>query len=225
MSARDVTQREARRTYGERAAGRRGDGPRERRGEGEKPTLILASASPRRSEILRALGWRIRIVPSGLPEEGMPEGDPVEAAMILALHKAREVAGRLHIGAVLGADTIVHLDGRIMGKPRGAGEAREYLRFLSGKTHRVTTGLALIDAASGRQEVAAETTRVRMHDLSDEEIRGYLESGEPFDKAGAYAIQGKGFILIDKIWGSYTNVIGLPVGRLKQLWEKFRREE
>ncbi len=160
-------------------------------------------------------------MPSGLTEEEMPHLDPVETAATLALHKAREVASRLRSGMVLGADTIVHLEGRILGKPRNAREAREYLRFLSGKTHRVTTGLALIDAGSDREKTAAETTRVKMHSLSDEEIQTYLESGEPFDKAGAYAIQGKGFILIDKIWGSYTNVIGLPVGRLKQLWKGF----
>ena len=162
-------------------------------------------------------------MPSGLSEEEMPHEDPVEAARILALHKAREVAGRLKKGMVLGADTIVHLDGRILGKPKDAEEVREYLRFLSGKTHRVTTGLALVDSGSGREEVVTETTRVRMHQFSEEEIEIYLASGEPFDKAGAYAIQGKGFILIDKIWGSYTNVIGLPVGRLKQLWKRFRR--
>lgn len=196
------------------------------RGEGAKgeraKALVLASASPRRSEILRALGWHIRIMPSGLSEEEMPHEDPVEAARILALHKAREVAGRLKKGMVLGADTIVHLDGRILGKPKDAEEVREYLRLLSGKTHRVTTGLALVDAGSGREEGVTETTRVRMHQFSEEEIETYLASGEPFDKAGAYAIQGKGFILIDKIWGSYTNVIGLPAGRLKQLWKRFR---
>lgn len=204
---------------GERASAAKGEGAKGR----ATKALILASASPRRSEILKALGWRIRVIPSGLPEEGMPHADPVKAATILALHKAREVAIRLRRGMVLGADTIVHLDGRIMGKPRDAEEAREYLRFLSGKTHQVTTGMALIDAASGREELAAETTRVRVHSLSDTDIQAYLESGESFDKAGAYAIQGKGFILIDKIWGSYTNVIGLPVGRLKQLWKRFRR--
>ena len=203
---------------GARGEGQKDDGTRGERGQ----LLILASASPRRSEILRALGWRIRIIPSGLSEEEMPHLDPIEAAATLALHKAREVAGRLRKGMVLGADTIVYLEGRIMGKPRDAQEAREYLRFLSGKTHRVTTALALIDAESDHEEMAAETTRVKMHPLSDEEIQTYLESGESFDKAGAYAIQGKGFILIDKIWGSYTNVIGLPVGRLKQLWKRFR---
>jgi len=203
-----------------RTEGRKGGGARGERGQ----ALILASVSPRRSEILQALGWRIRVIPSGVSEEEMPHADPVEAATILALHKAREVASRLRKGMVLGADTIVHLDGRIMGKPRDAGEARGYLRLLSGKTHRVTTGLALIDVATGREELAAETTRVKMHPLLDEEIQTYLESGEPFDKAGAYAIQGKGFILVDKIWGSYTNVIGLPVGRLMQLWKRFCRK-
>lgn len=183
--------------------------------------LILASASPRRQEILRALGWRIRIIPSGLSEEEMPHQDPVQAAETLALHKAREVASRLKEGIVLGADTIVHLDGRLLGKPKDEAAAREYLCLLSGKAHFVTTGLALIDAASGREALAHETTKVRMHPLSEEEIQSYLKSGEPFDKAGAYAIQGKGFILIDKIWGCYTNVVGLPVGRLRQLCKSF----
>ena len=183
--------------------------------------LILASASPRRSEILRALGWQIEIVPSSLDEEEMPHPNPVEAAKLLALHKAREVASRLKEGMILGADTLVHLDGRPFGKPKDVDMAREYLRALSGKVHRVTTGLALIEVRGGREELAAETTEVKMHPLSDSDIEAYLESGEPFDKAGAYAIQGKGFILIDKIWGCYTNVVGLPVGRLQELIRRF----
>ncbi len=183
--------------------------------------LILASASPRRSEILRALGWQIEIVPSSLDEEEMPHPNPVEAAKLLALHKAREVASPLKEGMVLGADTLVHLDGRPFGKPKDKEMAREFLRTLSGKVHRVTTGLALIEVRSGREEVAAETTEVKMHPLSDSDIETYLESGEPFDKAGAYAIQGKGFIFIDKIWGCYTNVVGLPVGKLIELIRRF----
>jgi len=185
--------------------------------------LILASASPRRLEILQALGWRFQVLPSSLAEEEMPHPDPVEAAKILALHKAREVASQVKEGMVLGADTLVHLDGRSFGKPKDAEMARKYLRALSGRTHQVTTGLALIDSTDGREEVAEETTRVKMHHLSEEDIQSYLESGEPFDKAGAYAIQGKGFILIDKIWGCYTNVVGLPVGRLRELLQRFSK--
>jgi septum formation protein len=159
--------------------------------------------------------------PSSLSEEKMPHPDPVEAAKILALHKAREVASRVSEGIILGADTLVHLDGWPFGKPKDVKMAREYLQALSGKIHQVTTGLALVEAKNGREEMAEETTKVKMHDLSEEEIESYLESGEPFDKAGAYAIQGKGFILIDKIWGCYTNVVGLPVGRLRELMQRF----
>jgi len=184
-------------------------------------TLILASTSPRRLEILKALGWEIQVIPSSISEEGMPHEDPAEAAKILALHKAKEIASRLKEGMVLGADTLVHLEGRVFGKPRDAEEARECLRSLSGRIHRVTTGLALIDARSGREELTEETTQVQMYHLSEGDIQSYLESGEPFDKAGAYAIQGRGFIFIDKIWGCYTNVVGLPVGRLRELLQRF----
>jgi len=183
--------------------------------------LILASASPRRLEILQALGWQTQVIPSCLREEEIPHEDPVQAAMALALHKAKEVASRLKEGMVLGADTLVHLEGRVFGKPKDPEMAREYLRFLSGKIHQVTTGLALIDARSGREELAEETTQVKMHHLSEQDIQSYLESEQPFDKAGGYAIQGEGFILIDKIWGCYTNVVGLPVGRLRELLQRF----
>jgi len=183
--------------------------------------LILASASPRRMEILQALGWPFKTIPSLVSEEETPHRDPVEASQHLALKKAREVASRIQEGLVLGADTLVHLAGYVLGKPRDATMAREYLRLLSGKTHGVTTGLALVDACSGREEVTAETTWVRMHRLSSSQIESYLETDEPYDKAGAYAIQGKGFILIDRIWGCYTNVVGLPVGRLRELLARF----
>jgi len=141
----------------------------------------------------------------------------------VALDKARAVARQWTGGpaVVLGADTEVVLDGRYLGKPRDADDAARMLRALSGRTHEVVTGLALVDAPSGREETLAVTTRVTMLDASDEDIAAYVATGEPLDKAGAYAVQGLGARLVARVDGCFTNVVGLPVETARRLLERW----
>jgi len=141
----------------------------------------------------------------------------------VALDKARAVAREWMGGpaVVLGADTEVVLDGRYLGKPRDAADAARMLRALSGRTHEVVTGLALVDAPSGREETLAVTTRVTMLDASDDEIAAYVATGEPLDKAGAYAVQGLGARLVARVDGCFTNVVGLPVETTRRLLERW----
>jgi septum formation protein len=141
----------------------------------------------------------------------------------VALDKARAVAREWTGGpaVVLGADTEVVLDGRYLGKPRDAADAARMLRALSGRTHEVVTGLALVDAASGREEILAVATRVTMIDAGDEEIAAYVATGEPLDKAGAYAVQGLGARLVARVDGCFTNVVGLPVETTRRLLERW----
>ena len=200
--------------------------------------LVLASASPRRESLLRGLGLAFEVVPSGIPEDG-GGGPALQVAPGLALAKAREVAARLAQPSaecgppithsafrnpqclVLGADTIVECEGKTLGKPADAAEARAMLRALSGRTHRVVTGVALVDAASGRAETGAALTEVTFRALTDAEIAAYVETGEPFGKAGAYAIQEVGGLLVEEIRGSPSNVIGLPVTLVYDLLRRF----
>ena len=141
----------------------------------------------------------------------------------VALDKARAVAREWTGGpaVVLGADTEVVLDGRYLGKPRDAADAARMLRALSGRTHEVVTGLALVDARSGREQTLAVTTRVTMLDASDDEIAAYVATGEPLDKAGAYAVQGLGARLVARVDGCFTNVVGLPVETARRLLERW----
>ena len=141
----------------------------------------------------------------------------------VALDKARAVAREWTGGpaVVLGADTEVVMDGRYLGKPRDATDAARMLRALSGRTHEVVTGLALVDAPSGREETLAVTTRVTMIDAGDEEIAAYVATGEPLDKAGAYAVQGLGARLVASVDGCFTNVVGLPVETTRRLLERW----
>jgi septum formation protein len=171
--------------------------------------LVLASASPRRQEILRAAGLRFEVLPANIPEEPLPDEDPRTCAERLAREKALAVARLRPDGTVLGADTVVVIDNQILGKPADASHAARMLRLLSGREHRVITGVCLV--ADGRHSVASETTVVTMSEISDEEIRDYIASGEPMDKAGAYAIQGVASRWIPRIKGDYSNVVGLPV--------------
>ncbi len=182
--------------------------------------LVLASASPRRKTLLENLGLAFEVIPSGIAEEG-GSGPGRERAPALALAKAREVAARVGTGFVLGADTIVECEGRALSKPADAAEARAMLRALSGRTHQVVTGVALVDAASGRAETGAAVTDVTVRKLAAAEIAAYVESGEPFGKAGAYAIQGLGGLFVEGIRGSPSNVIGLPVTLVRELLRRF----
>jgi septum formation protein len=189
-------------------------------------SLILASASPRRRELLRSLVADFRVVPSDL-EETLDPGSPREAAVRLALDKARAVAARVGGEApgkplvVLGADTVVVIEGEALGKPAGPGEARAMLRRLRGRTHEVITAVAVVDARTGRAESVAVVSRVRMADYGEAEIEAYVATGEPLDKAGAYAIQGAGGVLVAGLEGSFSNVVGLPLAETARLLAAF----
>ena len=206
--------------------------------------LVLASASPRRRELLAQVGYRFQVVPAHIPEDPLPGEDPVVYVTRLAQEKAEAVYRELSsissgfvdggedpsstTGAdpagvkrpalrVLGADTTVTLDNTILGKPEDAADAARILRLLSGRTHRVITGVALVTANG--VEVAAEVTAVRFLTLSDEDIAGYIATGEPMDKAGAYGIQGHAARWIPRIEGCYFNVMGLPLALVCSLLE------
>lgn len=171
--------------------------------------MILASASPRRRELLRFICPNFDVVPSGV-DETLDEAPSPEAAARLALRKARAVARRAGHGIVLAADTLVVVDGLALGKPSDAENARAMLRRLSGRRHHVITGVAVIDAGL-RERSGAVVSQVFMRELGAAEIEAYVASGEPDDKAGAYAIQGLGGRLVAALLGSYTNVVGLPL--------------
>jgi len=173
--------------------------------------LILASGSPRRVALLGELGVPFQTVVSDAPETTDPRFSADAQAVALAERKARIVANRRELGIVLGADTIVTLDGELLGKPVDEADATRMLRRLSGQEHRVVTGIAVVDAATGSLRTSAVGSIVRFHSLSDEEINRYVDTGEPQGKAGAYAIQGLGSGLVCSLDGCFTNVVGLPL--------------
>lgn len=173
--------------------------------------LVLASSSPRRAEILRAVGWPFETQASDVDETRAQGETAVGYVERLAREKAEAVAGARLFGLVLGADTVVVVEGRVLGKPRDIKEAREMLQSLRGREHEVLTGVALVRAETKRIAVAHERTRVRFGELSDAEIDWYVGTGEPSDKAGAYAVQGRAALFIEAIAGDYWNVVGLPV--------------
>lgn len=181
------------------------------RGEGALRSLVLASSSPRRAEILRAVGWPFEARPADVDESLGPGESAPDYVRRLALKKAEAIAATILFGLVLGADTVVVADDLILGKPRDKDDARRMLRRLSGKWHEVLTGVALVRAEDGRRRVAYERTRVRFAEMSEQEIERYVATGEPFDKAGAYAVQGGAALFIEAIEGDYWNVVGLPV--------------
>lgn len=183
----------------------------------DAPALVLASGSPRRKELLGALGVPFEIVVSDEPETLAPGLTPETQAVALAERKARAVAGTIANGLVLGADTIVVLDVEILGKPADAEDAARMLRRLSGRDHEVVTGLALVDATTGATDRRAVTSIVRVRQLSEGEIVAYVATGEPRDKAGAYAIQGIGSGLIAGFEGCFNNVVGLPLCAVGQM--------
>ena len=184
--------------------------------------LVLASASPRRAEILRAVGWPFEASPADVDESRGEGEEAVAYVRRLAREKAEAVARTRLFGLVLGADTVVVLEGEVLGKPRDADDARRMLRALGGRRHEVLTGVALVRAESGRCVVGHEQTRVRFGELSEEEIDEYVGTGEPADKAGAYAIQGRAALFIEGIEGDFWNVVGLPVRLLYRLARESR---
>jgi septum formation protein len=173
--------------------------------------LILASASPRRQELLRHAGIEFVAHPANVPE--IPRHGEVARSFAerMAKEKALAVLAQRHKDLVLGADTVVVVDGEILGKPRDAADAARMLRLLSGRKHEVITGVCLVGPGPQPENIRSETTLVVMSALSDNEIRAYVASGEPMDKAGAYAIQGMASRWISHIEGDYFNVVGLPV--------------
>ena len=173
--------------------------------------LILASASPRRRELLRAVGVRFRVVPSRIEEVPAPGEPPLRFVRRAAREKGEEVALRNPSAFVLSADTIVVAKGKILGKPADRKEGRRMLSLLAGREHLVHTAACLLRADGGYRDGLCVTTRVRFRSLTGEEIAAYLRTGESDDKAGAYAAQGAGNLLIDRISGSFTNVVGLPM--------------
>ena len=187
--------------------------------------IILASSSPRRADLLRQIGLPFRLHPSTLDENGVPSESSDEAPDIracrLARAKADEVAAELRRGLVIGADTLVVCDGIAYGKPRNPAEACATLLHLAGRSHQVITGVAVVDGETGRAEVESVLTVVRMQTFDAAEASAYIATGEPLDKAGAYAIQGRGALLVEGIEGDYSNVVGLPLPTLAMLLRRF----
>lgn len=186
--------------------------------------FILASQSPRRRDLLGLLDIPFEIIPA-LGSEDMTEQDPALLVEDLSLQKAREVAGRLaaarpgHDLAVIGADTVVAIDGQILGKPAGYADAAAMIESLQGRTHHVFTGCSLIHIlpdGQRKEKTFHVCTEVHVCPMSEEEIRAYCQTKEPYDKAGAYGIQGRFGVFIEGISGDYNNVVGLPVARLYQ---------
>jgi len=180
--------------------------------------LILASSSPRRAEVLADAGFTFEVVAARV-DESRRTGEQAEAYVRrLAEAKARAVAGGVSPPAiVIAADTVVVMDGEVLGKPASAEDAGRMLRRLSGRTHQVLTGLAVLKIPGGAARVEIETTQVTFAPLTEAEIEAYVASGEPLDKAGAYAIQGRGGRLVARVEGCYFNVVGLPLARLYRI--------
>lgn len=189
------------------------------------PPLLLASASPRRRALLRRMGLRFRVLKVDEEDDVSLASHRAPAVSVerKALSKALAAAKLVRRGLVMAADTSVFAAGKALGKPRNPAEAASMLRLLSGKEHRVYTGVALLKVVNGnvaKQLVAHEVTKVKFRRLSQGEILSYVETGEPMDKAGAYGIQGKGGMLVESIEGSYENVVGLPISLVAEMLRK-----
>lgn len=184
------------------------------------PEIVLASQSPRRQELLKHVFFSFLTIPSDA-DETLPEGlSPQECVVEISRRKVDDVVSRVSAGAmVIGADTIVVLDDRILGKPRNEQEAHEMLQSLSGRTHQVYTGIVIVQ--DKKIVTGYEVTDVTFREISESEIDGYIQTGEPMDKAGAYGIQEKGAFIVEKIHGDYFNVVGLPLCRLGKMLAKF----
>lgn len=179
------------------------------------PFIVLASASPRRRQLVRQMGAEYSVAVPDIDERALPDERPAAHVERLALAKARAVDAGRRDGVVLGSDTVVVIDDAILGKPKDADDARAMLAGLSGRTHTVFTGFALVDIASGREHVAHERTAVTFRTLDAEEIDRYVDGGSPMDKAGAYGIQDDfGAVFIERIDGDYYTVVGLPLCRV-----------
>ncbi|PYE44445.1 septum formation inhibitor Maf [Paenibacillus barcinonensis] len=191
----------------------------------EQRPIILASTSPRRKELIASLHLAFEVIPSHADEHTPPDWTPEQTVQELAMRKAlavyRGLEGNQQESIIVGSDTIVVLDNEILGKPVDAADAERMLSRLQGREHRVFTGVACIDAGTGHAVVQYRQTDVTMKELSEATIRAYVQTGEPSDKAGSYAIQGIGASLIDRIEGCYFNVVGLPLSLLSDMLEGF----
>jgi len=186
-----------------------------------KPSLILASSSPRRRDLLLQIGVDFTVSPADVNESMLPGELPEDYAVRVALDKARTAAKKAGQGIVVAADTIVVFGDIILGKPANSQDAKRMLEMLSGNVHRVITGLAVMDAATGVASSRTSITNVWFRDLEADEVMRYVLSGEPLDKAGGYGIQGKGALLVARIDGCYYNVVGLPLGLLDETLRQF----
>lgn len=193
--------------------------------EATSPPLVLASASPRRRELLGAAGIDFEILPAEIAEQREPGESPRDFVRRLAAEKAEAVCARVGSEGrklVLGADTIVVIDEDVLGKPVDEAHANELLGRLLGRSHRVITGVAIVDSATGARFEAQVESEVRMRGASAAEREAYVSSGEPLDKAGAYAVQGEGRRFVERVVGSETNVIGLPMDETLELLKRAR---
>lgn len=186
-----------------------------------KPLFVLASKSPRRKELLEKIGINAQIIPSQINEDDYKNLEAEKMVMQLSFVKAADVSRSFRKNTfVIGADTCVCLDGNIFGKPESIEDAKRMLSELSGKTHQVYTGYCVIDCSTGKSVSRYSTTNVTFKELTDGEIEAYVNTREPLDKAGAYGIQGKGAVFVEKIDGDYSNVVGLPLCPLYKLFKE-----
>jgi septum formation protein len=183
--------------------------------------IVLASASPRRKELLEQIGLQCEVEPSNYDEEIASVSEPHEMAKKLSLGKARAAARKHRNAIIIAADTFVVFGDRILGKPRTDSEARKMLRALNGQAHSVITGFTVLDTETGKVVSRSVETRVDMRKLTLEEIESYVRTKEPLDKAGGYAIQGRGAVLVERIEGDYSNVVGLPLSALADALREF----
>lgn len=188
--------------------------------------IVVASTSPTRKALCEKLGLGLEfILPDGAREE-IDARRPVERLVVEnALSKAKATAAKISKGIVIGLDTVVHFEGKAIGKPKDGDDAKKILSNFSGKWHEIVTGIAVVDTASGKTLTAVEKTRVKFRQLSEKQVDDYVETGEPFGKAGAYAIQEGGAAFVEKVEGSETNVVGLPTEKIAALLEEFGVKE
>ena len=183
--------------------------------------IILASASPRRKEILQNTNVKFEIISSSIEELTLEGESPCQMVMRLAFEKGMDIAPRKKSDLVISADTIVVLDGIILGKPKDDIEARKMITSLSGRKHQVITGISLINLDSNKKVIDYVVSNVKFKHLSEQDINDYISTKESLDKAGAYGIQGYGALLVDEIYGDYFNIVGLPISRLSDLLKKY----
>lgn len=182
--------------------------------------IILASTSPRRRKLLKKYVKNLQVIPPKISEDKIKEMDPRRRVLKAAVMKAESILNEVKEGIVIAADTIIELDGKAIGKPRNLKEAKEILLKLTGRKHKVVTGIIVIECKEKKRITAIVETEVYMKKLSEEEIEAYIKTGEPLGKAGAYAIQELGAVLIERINGCFYNVVGLPIPKLYEMLKK-----